>query len=383
MKFEFATATRVLFGTGRIVEIGGIARTFGRRALLVTGGSPARAQCVVRSLQAEGLGVTTFAVSGEPRVADVRAGVERARAGQCDLVIGFGGGAAIDCGKAIAAMLTNPGDVLDYLEVVGQGRPLTEQAAPFIAIPTTSGAGAEVTKNAVLAVPDKAVKASLRSVLMLPRVALVDPALTLKLPPDVTAATGMDALTQLIEPYTCCRATPLTDAFCRDGIPRVARSLRSAFATGTIASREEMAMAALDGGLALANSGLGAVHGFAAPLGGMFPAPHGAVCAALLAPAMTANLKALRARYAESPSIGRYDEIARWLTGDESADAEAGIDWVGKLAADLDIPPLRRYGIQKSDFNLLVEKAGKASSMKANPLPLSDEELMGILEAAW
>jgi alcohol dehydrogenase class IV len=235
----------------------------------------------------------------------------------------------------------------------------------------------------VLSSPKHRVKASLRSILMLPRVALIDPQLARSLPPDVTAATGMDALTQLIEPYTCCRATPITDALCRDGIPRVARSLRRAFGDGDLAAREDMALAALNGGLALANSGLGAVHGFAAPLGGMFPAPHGAVCAALLPPVMSANLKALRQRYAESPVIARYTEIARWLTGREDASAEDGVSWVRQLADDLQIPPLRSHGIREEDFETLVEKAERASSMKANPLPLINEELRSILEAAW
>lgn len=383
MKFEFATATRILFGSGRITEIGELAKTFGERVLLVTGRNVNRARPVVEKLHADGLSVTRFSIEGEPKIANVRDGVERARAGRCELVIGFGGGSAIDCGKAIAALLTNPRDVLDYLEVVGRGQTLKQQAAPFIAVPTTAGAGAEVTKNAVLSAPEHRVKASLRSVLMLPRVALVDPELTLQLPPAVTAATGMDALTQLIEPYTCCRANPLTDAICRAGIPRVARSLRRAFTTGELAAREDMAMAALGGGLALANSGLGAVHGFAAPLGGMFPAPHGAVCAALLPPVMAANVKALRTRYAESPILSRYDEIAHWLTAREDATAEDAVDRVRKLAAELEIPPLREYGIQKTDFPALIEKAAKASSMKANPLPLTDEELTTILHAAW
>jgi alcohol dehydrogenase class IV len=382
MKFEFATATRIVFGRGRMNEVGAIARTFGRSALIVIGRSPKRARPLTDRLDAEGISHTLHSISGEPRIADVRAGVERAKAGRCDLVIGFGGGSAIDCGKAISAMLTNPGDVLDYLEVIGKGQAIREQAAPFIAIPTTAGAGAEVTKNAVLASPERKLKASLRSVLMLPRVALVDPELAVGLPPEITAATGMDALTQLIEPYTCCRTNPLTDAICRDGIPRAARSLRRAFEQGDdLDAREDMALASLFGGLALANSGLGAVHGFAAPLGGMFPAPHGAVCAALLPPVMAANVKALRDRYAESETLTRYYEVARWLTGDAEATANAGVEWVRKLGADLKIPPLGNYGITEGDVPELVAKAGKASSMKANPLPLTEEELTGIVNS--
>lgn len=383
MKFEFATTTRIVFGPGRLAEIGEIAKSFGSSALVVTGSDPGRASALLELLSAEGISQTVYSVHGEPKIADVRTGVERAKAGKCDVVISLGGGSAIDCGKAISAMMTNPGDVLDYIEVIGRGNAITEQAAPFIAIPTTSGAGTEVTKNAVLASPDHAVKASLRSVLMLPRIALVDPELTFDLPPAVTAATGMDALTQLIEPYTCCRTNPLTDAVCRDGIPRVARSLRAAFKNGhDAAAREDMSAAAMFGGLALANSGLGAVHGFAAPLGGMFPAPHGAVCAALLPPVMATNLKALTERYAESEAIARYTRIARLLTGNDNAKAEDGVEWVRQLAADLQIPKLREYGIKETDFPELVAKAAKASSMKANPLPLSEGELEGILQTA-
>lgn len=383
MNFEFATATRIIFGRGRLAEVGALAKSFGKTALIVTGKSLQRAQALFDQLDAEGITHTLYSVSGEPRIADVRAGVERAKAGSCDMVISFGGGSAIDCGKAISALLTNPGDLLDYLEVIGKGQALSKQAAPFIAIPTTAGAGAEVTKNAVLASPERKVKVSLRNVLMLPRVALVDPELAVGLPAAITAATGMDALTQLIEPYTCSRTNPLTDAICRDGISRVARSLRRACEhPDDLDAREDMALASLFGGLALANSGLGAVHGFAAPLGGMFSAPHGAVCAALLAPVMAANVQALRERDAESEVLTRYYEIADLLTGKTDATANEGVEWVRQLAADLKIPRLGSYGISKADLAGLIEKAGKASSMKTNPLPLTAEELGVILESA-
>ena len=213
----------------------------------------------------------------------VRQGVELARREQCDLVIAFGGGSAIDAGKAIAALLANGGELTDYLEVIGKGQPLRHPSVPFIAVPTTAGTGSEVTRNAVLASAEHQVKVSMRSPLMLPRLAVVDPELTLELPPAVTASTGLDALTQLIEPYVSIRANPLTDGFCLEGLRRVSRSLRRAYHAGRdITAREDMSLASLLGGLALANAGLGVVHGFAAPVGGMFHAPHGAICAALL-----------------------------------------------------------------------------------------------------
>lgn len=289
----------------------------------------------------------------------------------------------LDAAKAIAAMLTNNGDLFDYLEVIGRAQPLTQASAPCIAIPTTAGTGSEVTRNSVLSSPEHRVKVSLRSPHMLPRVALIDPELTYDLPPALTAATGLDALTQLIEPYVSSRANPLTDGICVEGLSRAARSLRRAVENGRdLAAREDMALASLFGGLALANAGLGAVHGFAGPIGGMFPAPHGAVCAALLPHVMKTNLRALRNRAPSHPSIRRYEELARILTGDAHATGDSGTAWIQDLVTDLSIPALKRYGMESADIPAIVEAAGKASSMKANPLPLTDEELAGILERA-
>jgi alcohol dehydrogenase class IV len=299
------------------------------------------------------------------------------------VVIAIGGGSALDAGKAIAAMLANPGELLDYLEVIGRGQALTRPSVPFIAIPTTAGTGSEVTRNAVLASPEHHVKVSLRSPLVLPRVAVVDPELTYGLPPASTASTGLDALTQLIEPYVCSRANPMTDALCVEGIRRAARSLRAAFADGRNATaRSDMAVASLFGGLALANAGLGAVHGFAGPIGGQFPAPHGAVCAALLPQVMEANLRALRQRQPGADTLRRYEEVAHLVTGNASATAEAGVEWVRKLVADLQIPRLGHYGLKREHTAGLVEKASQASSMKANPIALTRNELAGILERA-
>jgi alcohol dehydrogenase class IV len=299
------------------------------------------------------------------------------------LVIGFGGGSALDAGKAIAAMLTNDGDVLDYLEVIGGGKPLVRSPAPLLAIPTTAGTGAEVTRNAVLSSPEHRLKVSLRSPLMLPKVALVDPELTRDLPPALTASTGLDALTQLIEPYVSSRANPMTDALCMEGIGRVARSLRAAFENGRNASaREDMALASLFGGLALANAGLGAVHGLAGVIGGMFNAPHGAICAALLPQVMAANLAALGSRDSTNPALPRYEEVARLLTGRSSATASDGVGWVARLVSDLQIPMLGAYGLKSQHVTNLVEKAKNASSMKANPIVLTREELAAVVERA-
>ena len=384
MRFEFATAARIVFGPGTLKEAGPIAGSFGRRAFVVTGGNPDRAARLLALLAAAGVSTAAFAVAGEPSTGLVIEGVRRARAGGCDLVIGFGGGSALDAAKAIAALLGNDGDLLDYLEVVGRAQPLPRPGVPCVAIPTTAGTGAEVTKNSVLASAEHRVKASLRSPHLLPRVALVDPELTHDLPPAITAATGLDALTQLIEPYLCNRANPLVDALCVEGIRRVARSLRRAFEDGRDAgAREDLALASLFGGLALANAGLGAVHGFAAPIGGMFPAPHGAVCAALLPHVLEMNLRALRERQPDSPVLGRFDEIARLLTSHPQATPEEGIAWVAGLCAALGIAPLRAFGLAESDVGAVVEKAAQASSMKANPIALTVPELTEILQRAF
>jgi alcohol dehydrogenase class IV len=355
----------------------------GRRALVVTGRSPERAAPLLEGLREQGVGAVCHSASGEPSIAAVAAGLEHAREAGCDVVIGFGGGSALDTGKAIAALLANGGDPLDYLEVVGRGRPLTRPSVPYLAIPTTAGTGAEVTRNAVLASPEHRVKASLRSPHMLPRLAVVDPELTTTLPPEVTASTGLDALTQLIEPYVGSSPNPVTDALCREGIGRAARSLRRACQDGRdAAAREDMAVASLFGGMALANARLGAVHGLAGPLGGMFPAPHSAICARLLPFVMQANLRALQARAPASPALRRYTEVAQWLTGDPAAGAEAGAEWVQALCAELPVGPLARFGLNEADLPQVAAQAQKSSSMKGNPIRLTEEEVIEVLRRA-
>lgn len=383
MRFEFATATQIVFGAGTLRQIGSLAKPLGSGALVVTGRDSQRAEKLNALLCESGVAVTTFSVTGEPEISTVESGVAVARSEQCDLVIGFGGGSVIDAAKAIAAMLTNGGELFDYLEVIGRGKALTKSSAPFIAIPTTAGTGSEVTRNAVLGSPEHRVKVSLRSPFMLAKVALIDPELTYDLPPAITASTGLDALTQLIEPYVCARANPLTDGLCREGIVRAACSLRIAFDDGNDkAAREDMAVASLFGGFALANAGLGAVHGFAGPIGGMFPAPHGAVCAALLPHVMATNLRALRERAPGTETLRRYEEIGRLLTGNVQATADDGVKWVAELVRHLRIPGLGSYSLRENDVGEVVSKATNASSMKANPIVLTTEELAETLRAA-
>ena len=383
MRFEFSTATQIVFGAGTLAQAGKLARPWGRRALLVTGRSPRRAERLLRLLTEAGIEATVFSVDGEPTLATVSSAVATAREVGAEMVVGFGGGSAIDTAKAAAGLLANPADLLDYLEVIGRGQPLPHPAAPWMAIPTTAGTGAEVTRNAVLGVPDQGVKVSWRSPHLVARVALVDPELTLGLPPAATAASGMDAMAQLLEAYVCTRANPMTDALCAAGLPRSARAFPAVWSDPRdLAARSELALASLWSGLALANAGLGAVHGFAAPVGGLFPAPHGAVCAVLLAPVMSANLAALRARAGRDPALGRYDEVGRWLTGRPGAKAEDGIAWVRRWVAGLGLPGLAAYGVTTERLAEIVARAKAANSMKANPIALTDDELAGALAAA-
>jgi alcohol dehydrogenase class IV len=381
MMFEFATAGRVIFGRDTADRLPDLCRELGKRALLVTGAQPDRHTSALAGLEAAGLVVTRFPVAGEPTTNTIRHGAEAARQAGAELVIGLGGGSAIDAAKAIAAMATQPGDLFDYLEVIGHGRPLAAKPLPVIAVPTTAGTGAEVTRNAVLTSPEHGVKVSLRHLSMLPAVALVDPGLARGCPPEVTAASGMDALTQCLEAYVSRRAQPMTDGLCLEGIRRAARSLETAVRDGgNLDAREDLALAALFSGIALANAGLGAVHGFAAPIGGRFHAPHGAVCAALLAPVWEANLRKLRA-VGQTDGLERFRTIARLLVP-EANEPEAASAFLHGLARRLSIPGLGVYGIDASDLDSLATQAAAASSMKGNPVELQHEELVAILEAA-
>jgi alcohol dehydrogenase class IV len=379
--FEFATASRIVFGDGCAASVPGWTATFGSTALVVTGREPARAEWLVEALRRQGSRVALLCVDGEPDLACVSSGADLARRRFADVVVGIGGGSALDAAKAIAALATNAGDPLDYLEVVGSGRALARAPLPVIAVPTTAGTGSEVTRNAVITVPDRRVKASLRSPAMLPRLAVVDPRLTLELPPPITASTGLDALTQLIEPFLSARANAMTDALCRDGIGRAARSLERACRDGhDAAARADMSLASLFGGLALANAGLGAVHGLAAPIGGMFHAPHGAVCAALLPHVMAANVEALRSRAAAGPALARAAETGRLLTG--RADAGAAVAWLTGVTERLGVPRLGAFGVDAADLPAIAERAQRSSSMKGNPVALTTDELIAILRAA-
>jgi alcohol dehydrogenase class IV len=377
--FEFATASKIIFGAGKLNQLSKLIEGNGKRVMLVCGHSPDAIPRLREILSESNIMFIEFHVPGEPTIDLVRAGVETAR--QCNLLLGVGGGSVMDTGKAIAALVTNHGDVMEYLEVIGKGQPIVNPPLPYIAIPTTAGTGAEVTRNAVLEAVEQNVKVSLRSPLMLPHIALVDPELTYSLPSEITARSGLDALTQLIEPFVSVKANPLADAICREGIRHAARFLKRAVENGSdVEARQGMSLASLCSGLALANAALGAVHGFAGPLGGMLHAPHGALCARLLPCVMEANIEALRTRQTEHPALRRYDEIAQMLTGEDTATAQDGVDWTSQLVEDLNIPRLSAYGMNKADFREAIERTRKASSFKGNPVALDEKELTEILE---
>jgi len=371
--FELAAPGRVVFGAGVIAQAGPALTALGaKRVLLVTGRSARRSDAFRTDLK---LPTVTYAIPSEPTLGMVAEGRALAISEKCGAVVAFGGGSAIDAGKAIAALAGNDGDLLDYMEIVGKALPLPRPGLPCIAIPTTAGTGAEVTKNSVLASPEAKVKASLRSPYLLPVLSLVDPEVLDGIPSAVLATTGMDALSHLLESFVSIRANVFSLALAREGMIRVARSLRPAFEDGlTSERREDLAVASLFGGLCLANSGLGAVHGFAAPLGGMWKAPHGAVCAALLPAVMRANIAALGQRDPHNAVLGRYRELNGLLAAGGDA-----VAWTTGLASALGIPKLAALGVRPDDVPLLVEKAKLASSMRGNPIVLTDAELTTIV----
>jgi alcohol dehydrogenase class IV len=379
MLFEFATASRIIFGSGSSSQAAEVCQSFGRRFLVITDSRERVGNWPER------LGVSAFVleICKEVDILSLELATRIIRQKNSDGVLCIGGGSVLDAGKAAAALAANPGDILDHLEVVGAGHPLERPGLPCVALPTTAGTGAEVTRNAVIRVPQAGIKVSLRSPFLLPRAAIVDPQLTLTMPPDLTASTGLDALTQLIEPFLCSSPTPPTDALCRDGIPRAARALPAAYAHGEdLPAREEMSLCSLFSGMALANARLGAVHGLAGVIGGRYDAAHGAVCAALLVPVLRANLQALCDRQPDSPVLPRFAELGRLLTGKENAGSESAIQFLADLTRGMNIRNLGTYGIQPAALPEIASLAAGTSSMKGNPVQLTQADLVSILQEA-
>jgi alcohol dehydrogenase class IV len=378
LDFEFATSNRIIFGAGTVSEVPNLAVSLGRRIFYIYNRSTFN-QPIVDSLISAGLNPLPYQVHGEPTIDSVQKAVEEARKGKCDVVIGMGGGSTLDTGKAVGILLNNPGNLTDYLEIVGTGRAFQNPSLPYIAIPTTAGTGSEVTRNAVILIPDHQIKVSLRSHYMLPRYSIVDPELSYGMPPEITASTGLDALTQLIEPFVCNTPNPMSDAICREGIPRIARSLLTAYGGHSTDAREDMALASMFGGIALANARLGAVHGLASPIGGMIASPHGSICARLLPIVFEANIKALQDLPTGSNTMNRFREVARLLTGDPTSNPEDGVEWIWNVCNYVKILPLGQLGLNPTFFPAIISKAQQSTSMKGNPVSLSNKELIDIL----
>ncbi len=376
--FDLSLPAHITLGVGSAARLPAVVAGLGTRVLVVTGATPSRVEPVIAPLRDEAETLRVVTASTEPTVDDARVATDAGRTMNADVVVAIGGGSPIDLAKSVAMLLGNGGDPMDYIEVVGRGHPITKAPLPLVAVPTTAGTGAEVTANAVLAVPDHGIKASLRHPLMIPRHAVVDPHLTLGCSPTVTASSGMDALTQCLEPYVSPMGNLMTDAWCRLGMMAAGRSLISAYVDGEdLAARSDMSLCSLMGGLALANAKLGAVHGFAGVIGGMTNAPHGAVCAALLGPVVEANL----AR-ADPRLTARLEHVAMCLTGVPDATADDGVHWIHHTCAVLQIPGLSEHGLGRRDAPEVVAKAARASSMRGNPVALTPEELTDIYLAA-
>lgn len=386
MSFGFATASEILFGPGCLKKTLATAKkhaALGTKALVVCD-NVQRASPILDQLTEAKIPYTTLVVQGEPTDSTINSAAAQGRANAVDFVIGFGGGSVMDTAKAVAMLVTNGGKALDYLEVIGQGLPITKKSLPVIAIATTAGTGAEVTKNAVVKSEKHHQKASLRAMSMFPTLAVVDPELMLTVPPHVTAAAGLDAFTQCLEPFTSHLANPITDALAVRGLQAGAAHLRTTYTDGkNIEARTAMALCSLLGGLCLSNAKLGSVHGFAGVLGGMLAdAPHGGICGALMPACIAMNVKVMRERDPNNPAIEKYCRAARIVLGRADATPEDLSEWVAETCAMLNVPPLSKYGLRPVHFPEAVRKSSGSSSMKGNPIKLTSEELTAILRQA-
>lgn len=383
-QFEFATAKWIIFGEGSAKKIPESALNLGNKPLIVTGRNQNRCKFLLDYFSKKNVNFEIFSVIGEPTTQAVSDCLKLAKRNKTNVIIGIGGGSAIDTGKAVSALITNDGDLFDYLEVIGRGKPIKNPTIPFIAVPTTAGTGTEVTKNAVIKSNEHSVKVSLRSPYMLPDIAILDPLLTYSMPKEVTASTGLDAFTQVIEPYVSIKANMLTDAICKEGIKRISRSLLKAFNNPKDKkAREDMCIGSLFGGIALANAKLGAVHGFAGVMGGMIDAPHGVICGILLPYVIKINVKALEERKPSSEVFKKYEKVAKIVTKNDKAKPKDLIHWTDELYTKLNMPHLSEVDLKEEQIEELISKAKISNSMQGNPIVLTDEELRSIIKNAF
>ncbi|MFX1255900.1 MAG: iron-containing alcohol dehydrogenase [Promethearchaeota archaeon] len=389
MHFELLHTPRIIFGSGTLENIGRLCRDFGSRLLVVASESVLKKRKIQEllddALAPQSIDYTHFIIKGEPEVKLIDQGVIEGKNFNADMVVGIGGGSVIDAGKAIAGLITNGESARDYMEVIGKGSQITRPSLPYIAAPTTAGTGSEVTKNAVISAKAAGLKASIRSPLLVPKIAIIDISLMLSVPSDVTARTGLDALSQLIEAYTSKNSQPITDALALLGVQKASHSLLKAYKNGgDIEAREDMAMAALLSGICLANAGLGAIHGFAGPIGGLFSIPHGTVCAALLVPTIQYNIEELKEKNPNHPTLAKYAKLGALCFGQTFSSGEeaqlALIEYLRGLVQSLKIPKLSQFGLTNADISGIISKAKKASSMRYNPIELKDYTLYKILD---
>ena len=388
--FSVSRIPRIEFGPGVLGKLPAIARGYGTKALIVTGSHSfqysANWSVLVAGLEASGMSFQTISVSGEPSPQLVDAAVQAMRPHQIDVVIGIGGGSALDAAKAIAGLLRPGNSVMDHLEGVGPELPYHGPSVPFIAIPTTAGTGSEATRNAVLSVRgENGFKKSFRDEKLVAEYALVDPDLLATCPPEVIAANGMDALTQLLESYVSSRSTPLTDSLAWGGMKAARDGLLALHASAEDAeARNRMAYAALISGITLAQVGLGSVHGLAAPLGAFFPIPHGAACGTLIGEATRVNIDAMRRRDPHNPALEKYALVGRLLSKracPEQAEAHAALlEILETWTLALHLPGLGQFGVKLADIPRVVSHC-RGSSMKTNPIVLEDGEIAALLEA--
>ncbi len=392
--FEFCTSSKIIFGRGKSNLLPELIRPLGSRIMIITGSSPQRHSVLIEKIKAAGIYVSLATVSGEPEVEKITEITSLILRQNCKAVLALGGGSVLDAGKAAAILANNPGDIMEYLEVVGEGKALPCASLPFIAVPTTAGTGSEVTRNSVITVPSHRVKVSLRSPEMLPKIALIDPELLRECPLTVRVNCSFDALCHLMEAMISRKATPFTDMICSYGLQQIRReTLQTYWNDPQIEEpRCAMAFASLLGGMALANGGLGAVHGFAGVIGGMFGAPHGAVCAALLAPVLKTNMAVARQIEEGNSSEGdlllaekmlkQIEKMTDFFTAGQCREPEKLITELERLTRENHVPRLSDMGIKESDLPIIIKKSSQSSSMKGNPFSLSEERLSYILHKA-
>jgi alcohol dehydrogenase class IV len=385
LPFTIARMPRIEFGSGVFRKLPAIAASYGKRFLLVTGArsfleSPHAAR-LFDALRQQGCSWEIVKIAAEPAPTFIDATVAALLGQNFDAVIGIGGGSALDAAKAIAGLLKPGNSVMDHLEGVGPELPYIGPATPFIAVPTTAGTGSEATKNAVLSLEGQ-FKKSFRDDQLVAEWAIVDPDLIASCPPHLIAADGMDAFTQLLESFVSTRSNPMTDALARSGIMAVKDSLLSLYAEQTAEAREKMAYASLMSGICLAQTGLGSVHGLAAPLGAFFPIPHGVACGTLVATATAVNIAALEAREPDNPALPKYAEIGRRFAMQKGLNGKEArnflVETLRRWEVQLALPRLSACRLASADFPRIVAHC-RGSSMQTNPIVLTDEEITHIL----